>query len=163
MPIFMKYPGIDGGVTETAHNKWIDLESCQMGTHRNIGATRSGSTVDREASAPTISEIVITKSNDPSSLKLFQNSLSSQAKTVKIDFCRTDKDKLVPYLQLELENTLISSFSVSGSGGDTHSRPMESLSLNFTKITYHNIPTDPGQKAQATDRYSWDTTTNKGA
>ena len=38
------------------------------------------------------------------------------------------------YLSIELENAMISNYSVS-SGGD---RPTESLALNFTKITYNN-------------------------
>ena len=43
-----------------------------------------------------------------------------------------------------LQNTLISSYSVSGHGGGvTDSRPTESLSINFTKITFEMSPTSP--------------------
>ena len=46
-------------------------------------------------------------------------------------------------MTLVLQNTLISSYSVSGHGGDTPSRPTESLSINFTNITFEMSPTSP--------------------
>ena len=49
---------------------------------------------------------------------------------VVIDFVKTDKGNLVKYLTFELEDTMISGYSIS-SGGD---RPSESLSLNFNAI-----------------------------
>src|SRR4030095_3819031 len=50
-------------------------------------------------------------------------------------FVNLNKDKAQTYLQFKLDNTLISSYSMS-SGGD---RPSESLSLNFTKISISSI------------------------
>jgi type VI secretion system secreted protein Hcp len=52
-----------------------------------------------------------------------------------IDFV-TAAQPIQPYLQYELENVLISGYSVSSSGD----RPMESLSLNFTKIGFSYRP-----------------------
>ncbi|MCE9529819.1 MAG: type VI secretion system tube protein Hcp [Planctomycetes bacterium] len=141
MPIYMQYDGIKGSVTEAGHKEWIELQSCQMGTHRNVTSAVGGSS-NREASAPSISEIVITKNLDAASAELFRASLVGEGKKVKIDFCKTDKDKLTPYLQLELENTLVSSFSLSGHGGSGNSAPMESLSINFTKISLNHLSPD---------------------
>jgi type VI protein secretion system component Hcp len=42
-----------------------------------------------------------------------------------------------------MQNTMISSYSVSGHGGVTDSRPTESLSLNFANITFEMSPTSP--------------------
>lgn len=162
MPIYMKYDGIDGQVTSAGHEKWIELESCQLGVNRMI-TSPSGRGANREASAPSVSEIVVTKMQDSASANLFKASLWGEGKLVKIDFCKTDKDKLENYLQLELENTLVSSFSTSGAGGDTHSRPMESLSLNFTKITYVTTNMDKDNKTAKPDRAMWDLGQNKGA
>lgn len=163
MPIYMKYDGIDGSVTHTAHDKWIELESCQIGIHRNVVGTRTGSAANRDASAPSVSEIVVTKIQDNSTNKLFQASLWGEGKKVKIDFVRTDKDKLVTYMQFELENTLISSFSSSGHGGEGSQRAMESLSLNFTKMTVMNAETDIAHKGKGPDRFSYDLATHKGS
>src|SRR5262245_42277971 len=128
----MDYDGIKGAVTAAGHEKWIELHSAQLGVNRHVtNATGRGS--NREASAPSVSEIVITKDLDCASTDLVKASLWGEGKKVKIDFCKTDKDKFENYLQIELENTMVSSYSVSGHGGESHSRPMESLSLNFTK------------------------------
>jgi type VI secretion system secreted protein Hcp len=162
MPIYMKYDGIDGGVTAQGHDKWIELHSAQLGVNRHI-TSASGRGTNREASAPAVSEIVVTKDQDVASTSLFKASLWGEGKKVKIDFCKTDKDKLESYLTVELENTLVSSFSCSGSGGDTHSRPMESLSLNFTKITYNSTLMDKTNATAKPDRAMWDLATSKGA
>ena len=158
MPIYMDYDGVKGSVTAAGHEKWIELHSCQLGTNRHI-TSPTGRGENREASAPSVSEIVVTKSTDEASTGLFRESLWGEGKKVKIDFCKTDKDKFEPYLQLELENTMVSSYSVS-SGGD---RPMESLSLNFTKITYNNIGLGKANETGNPDRAEWDLATGTGS
>ena len=162
MPIYVKYDGIDGGVTASGHEKWIEVDSCQLGVHRNV-TNPTGRGTEREAAVPSLSEIVVTKSQDAASAKLFQASLWGEGKKVKIDFVKTDKDKFETYLQLELENTMISSYNVSGHGGEGHSRPMESLSLNYTKITYVATSMDKDNKTAKPDRAMWDLAQGKGS
>ena len=70
MAIYLKYEGIDGEATHENHKKWIDVSSLQFGVGRGI-STPSGSTANREASEPSVSEVVITKMLDGSSSKLF--------------------------------------------------------------------------------------------
>src|SRR5262245_48610472 len=130
MPIYMQIDGIEGDVTAEGHEKWIECSSFQWGVGRGI-TTPTGSSQDREASAPSVSEIVVTKPTDSASNKILNEALQGEGKKVKIDFCKTDAGKLEPFLQYELENTLISGFSLS-SGGD---RPTETVSLNFTKVS----------------------------
>jgi type VI secretion system secreted protein Hcp len=134
MPIYMNYDGVTGDVTAKGHENWIELSSFQWGIGRGITSPVGGSK-DREASAPSVSEIVVTKISDNSTTDMLKQSLTGDGKTVKIDFCKTDKDQFTPYYQIELDNTLISGLSFS-SGGD---RPMESISLNFTKVTFTDI------------------------
>ncbi|MGO9599182.1 MAG: Hcp family type VI secretion system effector [Isosphaeraceae bacterium] len=158
MPIFCKYDGIDGDVTAEGHEKWIELSSCQFGVGRSItNSTAKG--CDREASAPSVSEIVVTKVTDGASCKLFQASLFGEGKDVQIDFCKTDKDKLEPYLSLTLSNTLVSGFSTS-SGGD---RPSESLTLNFTKIEFKNTGMGSANETGSPESTSWDLAQAKGS
>lgn len=135
MPIYVNYEGIEGDVTESGHAKWIEVSSFQWGVGRGITSPVGGS-ADREASAPSVSEVVVTKPNDVASVKLLDAAYQGEGKLVKIDFCRTDKSKLQVYLQMTLTNTMISGFSMS-SGGD---RPSESVSLSFTKVEYKVTP-----------------------
>ncbi|HTN11311.1 MAG TPA: type VI secretion system tube protein Hcp [Acetobacteraceae bacterium] len=129
MPIYMKYTGIDGDVDAEGHEKWIECGSFQWGVGRGISSP-TGASSDRESSAPSISEITVTKSQDVGTVKLLQEALQGEGVAVTIDFTKTDKGKLETYLQYTLTNTMISGYSLS-SGGD---RPQESLSLNFTKV-----------------------------
>jgi type VI secretion system secreted protein Hcp len=135
MPIYVKYDTIQGDVTASGHENWIEVNSFQWSVGRGISSPTGGS-ADREASAPAISEITMTKATDIASTKLLDAALEGEGVTVLIDFCKTDKGNLEVYLEYTLTNCMISGFSVN-SGGD---RPSESLSLNFTKVEFKMIP-----------------------
>ena len=133
MPIYMEYNSgsVKGDVTESAHKNWIEVSSFQFGVGRGISSP-TGASSDRESSAPSISEVVVTKSQDIASVGLLTEGYQGDGVPVKFDFCRTNKDKMDVYMQINLENVMISGFSTS-SGGD---RPSESISLNFTAVEY---------------------------
>jgi type VI secretion system secreted protein Hcp len=133
MPIYMDYNKIAGDATAEGHEKWIELNSCQWGVGRGISSP-TGASADRESSAPSVSEIVCTKATDASSPKILNEAYQGEGQKVQIDFCKTDTGKLEVYLTLNLENCMISGYSLS-SGSD---RPTESLSLNFTKVEFKN-------------------------
>ena len=134
MPIYVKYAAIDGDVTAEGHDKWIEVNSFQWGVGRGISSPTGGSS-DRESSAPSVSEIVVTKPTDIATVKILDESLHGEGQDVTIDFCKTDKGKLNVYLSYTLNDTMISGYSIS-SGGD---RPQESCSFNFTKISCTDV------------------------
>ncbi|MGE0423506.1 MAG: Hcp family type VI secretion system effector [Reyranellaceae bacterium] len=136
MAIYMKYASINGSATAQSHEQWITCGSIQWGGGRAIG-TPTGSAKNREASMVSISEVVITKNQDDSSPELLKRAyVGEDGEEVTIDLTTTSNEGVNTIMQLILTNTLVSGFSCS-SGGD---RPMESVSLNFTKIesTFHN-------------------------
>jgi type VI secretion system secreted protein Hcp len=108
---------------------WIEVGSVQWGCGRGISSPVGGSG-KREASAPNISEIVVTKMMDSTSPLLAQEALIGKAAASEIHLVETGDAKLETFLTIKLTNTLISGYSFS-SGGE---RPSESISLNFTKI-----------------------------
>jgi type VI secretion system secreted protein Hcp len=134
-PIFMNYDNLNikGDVTAAGHQDWIELNSFQWAVHRTITLT-AGGTGDRESSAPSVSEIVVTKVLDKSSTSLLQQALAGEGKPVIIDFVKSSLGTPFVYAEYKLDNVLISGYSTS-SGGD---RPTESISLSFTKITFIN-------------------------
>jgi type VI secretion system secreted protein Hcp len=131
MPIYMNYNSlaIKGDVTATGWENWIEVSSFQFGVGRGI-ASPTGGSADRESSAPSVSEITITKDQDTSTGPMLTAALQGEGVTVIIDFVKTSQGQLAKYMEYTLTNTLISGFSTS-SGGD---RLTESVSLNFTKI-----------------------------
>jgi type VI secretion system secreted protein Hcp len=143
MAIYMKFGSISGDVTTEGFKDWISLESLSFGVGRGIGSATGGAT-NREASAPSISEVSITKKMDVASAQLFQDATLGTLDTkVEIKLTTTTKNKTEVFLAYELTNCGCSSYSVS-SGGDM---PQESLSLNFTKIMMTFSGMDPATKA----------------
>lgn len=152
MPIYMKFEGIEGDANGK-YKGWIELESCQIGSNRSIN-NPIGRGGGREAETPKISEIVITKRQDKSSSGLFREAFNGTGKKVTIAFVKDGTE----YLTLDLENVLISSYNVSGHGGDAHDRPTESFSFNFSKITYTTKPISKDEKKNE-ERIQWDLAT----
>lgn len=152
MALYMQFgKEIKGGVTEDKHKDWIELNSFQFGVARSVSSGAGGKT--RESTAPSISEIVVTKVNDVASPKLYEDSLAGAFDTpVTIEMTQTTKKGTETYLKIELADCGISSYSIS-SGGDA---PMESLSLNFTKIDYTPTPLDKSGNTKKGDVIGYD-------
>ena len=162
MPIYMKYGDIAGSVTTDGYKDWIELDSAQLAVNRHMTSGAKGA--QRESSAPNISEIVVTKVQDKASAALFKESLAARhGNKVEIKFSTTSKDKTETYLTLELSDCAISSYTLSGSGGDGAGHPHESLSLNFTKILYVPTPLDNKGNIKVGDRVQYDLTEMKAS
>jgi len=135
MAAYLKYGDVIKGESEAEGHKgsdgWIEIGSVQWGCGRAI-STPVGASAKREASAPSISEITITKLMDSTSPKLAKEALVGKAVTANIELVETGEDKLQTFLTLNLTNCMISGYSFSSGGG----RPSESYTLNFTKIEY---------------------------
>lgn len=158
MAIYLKYAGIDGDVTHQDHQKWLDIQSLQWGVGRAI-STPVGSAKNREASEPSISEVVLTKMMDTSSVKLFTEACTGKTgKEVTIDLVTTGSPGQL-YMQYTLTDVLVSGYSLS-SGGD---RPSESISLSFTKIETKYIPYDSKNEPMTAITASYDLSTTKSA
>jgi len=133
----MQFGTVKGEVTQLAHKQWIEVQSFQWGVGRGIGSGVGGGSL-RESTAPTVSEIVVTKVMDVSSGLILKEALGGKAVEVKIEMTQTDNSgKHVAYQKYVLHNTLISGYSMSSGGA----RPSESISLSFTKFDseYLNI------------------------
>jgi type VI secretion system secreted protein Hcp len=147
----MQVDGIDGSATDDTHTNWIPVDSFQWGVGRAISSPTGGSS-DRESSVMSVSEVVITKEADAATVKLMDWCFGgSDSKTVKFDFVATGKED-APFLQYELDDTLISGYSQS-SGGD---RPMESITLNFIKIMLTVQTIDPTNNQATPSTVGWD-------
>ncbi|PZW51003.1 type VI secretion system secreted protein Hcp [Humitalea rosea] len=157
MAIFMHHPVAKGETTQLTHKEWIEVHSFQFGVGRGISSGVGGGS-KREATAPSVSEIVVTKTFDISSPLLFKESIGGKAVTVKIELTQTDNSgKHVAFQKYILTNTLISGYSIS-SGGD---RPSESISLNFTKIDSEYLNIDDKFAAKTTGHVIYDIAESK--
>lgn len=153
MAIYLEFDGIKGNVTAEGFKDQIALLSCNFGVSRGI-SMEPGNLSNREATRPSLSEISISKETDTSAIALFKESVTGDAgKTVKIRFVRTGADKVQEYLIYELENCLVSSYSISANGDDS---PIENLTLSYSKllITYKDTDEKLGVGSQQVAGYS---------
>ena len=141
MAIYMKFGDIKGQVQTDGFKDWIELESMQYGVNRNVSTGAGGA--GREGAHPNISDILITKTFDVASPKLYQDAVAGAFHSnVDIKLTTTTKNKIDTYLALELKDCGVASYSTSAHGGAGGSAPMESFSLNFTNIMYTPSPLD---------------------
>ncbi|HEY2483141.1 MAG TPA: type VI secretion system tube protein Hcp, partial [Caulobacteraceae bacterium] len=120
-PIYLKFPGIKGEVNLKGYTGDIQLSSLQWGASRTISAPLAGTT-NRDASAPTVSEITITKSMDTTSPLLMQQALTGSA-TGEVDiFFVAPLGTLKPgqgaqpatYAEYALSNVMVSGYTEIG-------------------------------------------------
>ncbi len=136
---------IKGESDVEGYKDWIRADSVQLGVGRGISTIGGGG--DRETSAPSFSEITLTKATDLSSADLFMQATCGESLgKADLHIVNVRDKKVEPYLKIELHDAIISSYSAS-SGGD---RPSESFSINFTKITYQYDKWDGGTKITGT-------------
>lgn len=157
MAIFLKLGDIKGETTQLTHKEWIEISSFQFGVGRGISSGVGGGS-KREATAPSVSEITLTKTFDISSPLILKDALGGKAVTAKIEMTQTDNSgKHVAYQKYVLSDTLVSGYSLS-SGGD---RPSESLSLNFTKVDSEYLNIDDKFASKTTGHVVYDIALSK--
>ena len=124
MAIYMNFNNkkIKGNVTAAGYEDWIELDSFSLGTGRGI-TMEVGNMANREASRPSISEVSVTKMMDNASGGLFKESLTGvEGVVVQIHIVQTGAKQVEKFAAYELTDVLISSYSVSASGGISLSR-----------------------------------------
>jgi type VI secretion system secreted protein Hcp len=158
MPIYLQIDGIQGDATQQDHQKWMDIEAIHWNVARNMN-TSAGSAANREASEPTVSEVILTKVSDSSSTKLFQEACAGRTGKRSVIHLVTTGNPGNTYVEYALENTLLASYSIDSNGD----RPIETIKLNFTKIEVKYTPYDDQTSPQSPMIASYDLATSKAA
>ncbi len=147
MAIYMKVDGIDGHVTTKGYEKWIELNSLHFSVNRKL-STKPGNVYDRESTKPVFTEVMVDKSMDKTTPKLFEQACVGKAiSKVEIHICQTGTDKISPYMQYTLHDVLMSHYQVLGEDKCEGAAPTESASLNFDKIEMKYTPFDAKHNA----------------
>ncbi|WP_020407530.1 Hcp family type VI secretion system effector [Hahella ganghwensis] len=155
MAIYMNYNqlNVKGNVTAEGYKDWIRLDSFNFGVGRHI-TMEAGHMSNREATRPALSTVNISKIMDTASSGLFKESLTGDAGVkVVIDVVRTAADKIEKYVSYELEDVIISSYSVSAGN---ESAPAETLSLSYSKLTMSYTAADRANKGASPERVGYD-------
>ena len=130
--ILLQLSGINGDSTIQGYTNWIGISSIQFNVARSVSNTVGS--IDRDTSNPQFGEIQVSKPTDSASTQIFAQAMYGMAigTTCTFNFLQTAgaNAPLQLYMQLQLTNPIITSYSVSSSGD----RPSESFTISFTQI-----------------------------
>jgi type VI secretion system secreted protein Hcp len=155
MSIFLKFGGVLGDVEDVGHTNWVDVTAARWSLSRPV-SNPAGSTAGRVLSAPQLSELVVTKAEDVATIPLIQASLEGAPVIAQIDFCSTGTSQQDVYYTIKMTNAVITAFAQSGSDG----RPVETITFNFTQISFTGTQMDADGTAASPASYGWNISTN---
>jgi type VI secretion system secreted protein Hcp len=158
MSIFLKFGSVLGDVEDAGHVNWIDVKAVNWNLARPV-SNPAGSTAGRVLSAAQVSELTIVKDQDVASIPLIQAAFEGSPVAAQIDFCTTGTGQQTVYYTITMTNALITAFGQAGSAG----RPSESVTLNFTRISFSGTQMDADGSAASPASYGWDLNTNASA
>lgn len=154
---FLKIKGIEGESPDKKHKNEIDVLSwswneTQMGTHGGGGGGGAGKV--------NVSDFNFTMTVNKASPKLLLACASGEHIPEAELTCRKAGKEQQEYLKIKFSDLLVSSYQTGGSSGDVV--PVDSISLNFSKIEYSYSPQDNKGGLGTAIPVHWDVKTNTG-
>jgi type VI secretion system Hcp family effector len=158
--IYVKSSDIPGNVTAKGFENTFEALSLTYGQTRNVGS-RAGKIGKADSSLATIEEVVFTKPYDVASTKLFELSFSGKLLTsIVVSLVRQESSGPVTYSEITLEDVVISNYQFNATGGAGHDEPVETVNLNYGKITIKNTPPNADGTAGSPSSAGWNLETN---
>lgn len=158
---FLKIEGIPGESTDSQFKDWIELEDFDVGASQSASATASSSGGASSGRAK-MSDFHIVKLADRATPKLHEACCSGKHfKEVTICVNRAGGEK-IKYLEITLEEVIISSVNLCGNGSTEDGFPTQTVSLNYARIkmTYVQQSRKDGQGGGQIIG-GWDAASNK--
>jgi len=137
----------------------IELLSFSHGVAMQV--TGDPSNTERTSGKPNHQDLTVSKYVDLASCPLVAacNAATNLGEVV-LTCARNDKGAVLPYLVYTLENVLVSSVSHSSGSGD---KPTETVTLNYTKISWDFTSQNSASGAKGNNGAVWDLALNATA
>lgn len=147
---YLKIDGIDGESTDSKHKNWIEIESYSFGASRSVSGGGGG------AGKVLIQDLMVTKTLDKSSPKLFLATATGEhIKSAEIVLVKSGKGQ--EFLKWKFTDVIISSYNVSGEGDI----PTDQVSFSFSKVEFEYRPQKADGTLDTPIKGGWDIKTNK--
>lgn len=155
--MFLKLEGIEGETQDKDQKskKSMDILAWSWGGSQS-GTSHMGS--GSGAGKVAVQDINLTKYVDRASPTLFKFLCNGKAISKGTLTVRKAGEKPVDYITIDMEQIIVTSVSVGGSGGED--RLTENVSLNFRKFTYNYKPQKPDGSADGDVKVIWDIAEN---
>ena len=155
--IFLKLDDIKGESQADGFKDQIEIMSYSHNVAMQV--TNDVSNTERTSGRAHVGEMSLTKFVDLSTPKLNEYCCSGKMiKEAVLTLCRNDDGKMLPLIVYTLDNVIISHLSVSGGSGG---KPVETMSLNFTKIKWEITAQKLGGQKEGNVSSVWDMAMNK--
>ena len=158
---FLQIDGIPGESSDAKHSEWIEITSFSHSMDQPASATASsagGATAERvNHSTFNFSHLL-----DKASPKLYEAVCTGKhIKSITLELCRSGGDKM-KYMEIKLEQVLVSSIAPTGSADTDFPRETVKLSYGKIKWTYTQQKRADGAGGGNVSA-GWDLTANKVA
>lgn len=160
MSIFLQVPGVTGDSSDKNHSGWIDVDSMQWGSGRQISSATS-TRGDRESSNAIITDLTLFKKMDKSTPYIFLKSCCGRADQLIIELTKTGVGQGADvYMQYILHHALFSSYKMRHKQSKNPRRAMEMIKISFTKLEMKYMTYDEDNIPLAPIAVGFDTTQN---
>lgn len=158
--IFLKFEGLDGECTDSAHPAWIQIHSMTHGLTSHVDRGASTATGSHGAGVTEHGDFIFSKDMDKSSLPMMAQCCAGESfGKVEVDvMVASTGSAAAPNQRLfgvVMEDVLISDIRYDDEMGSV-GRPKESISLNYKKITWTYSPYDNKGKPLGDITKYWD-------
>lgn len=155
MSIFLQFGSVQGDAKDAGHLNWIVVNAVSWNLTRPV-TNPAGSSAGRVLAAPQVAELLISKDQDVATIPLVQAAFEGSPVPAQIDFCSTGTDQQQVYYTIALTNVVLTSFGQSAAEG----RPQDTMTLNFTQISFTGTQMDADGTAASPASYGWNIGTN---
>lgn len=156
--IILEIKDVKGNCEIKGYAGQIILQSFSHGV--SLPLQMDHSNTERTSGRPIFSEINFSKMSDMSTPVLYAAcTAGKKLGDAKIHIGRNENGVFMSVIEYVLRDAMVSSISTSGGGGI----PMDSFSLNFTKITQDFTQQKPDSTKKGTANFGWDLVSNEAA
>lgn len=162
MAIYLKIDGINGNVTSSKYQGYMNVSSYSWGFNVPV-STSGGAGANRQTPGKvSMGELHLTKIQDSTTATLMSKAFAGTPfGTAALVVTRNLKGADVEMARYDMNNVILSNYQTGG--GDGGDNPTESLSLNFAKVTISQTSTDAAGNSGGPVRANWDLTTQQGS
>lgn len=154
--MFLKIDGIKGEAQDDKHKGEIDVLSWSWGASQS-GTTHTGS--GGGSGKVAVNDVSVTKYIDRSSALLLQQCFTGKHIKEALLTVRKAGGKPLEYIKIKMQDAIISSVQVGGSGGED--RLTENVSINFAKVHFEYVPQKPDGSGDAAVPFAYSIAENK--